>query len=70
MTPAAVPFTKGLSSLGLSLVRAARGSSQIVSVGLDVCEDVWLSFTFLKNGCAYVHETLHNAFLCLSPEAY
>ena len=53
-----------------SLVRAARGSSQIVSVGLDVCEDVWLSFTFLKNACTYVHETLHTAFLCLSPEAY
>ena len=62
LDPCDYPFTKGLSSL---FVRAA-----IVSVGLDVCEDVWLSFTFLKNACTYVHETLHTAFLCLSPETY
>ena len=44
---AAIPFTKGFSSL-------------------FVC----LSFDFLKNSSTYVHETLHTAFLCPSPEAY
>ena len=62
--------TAGDYVLNTLLVRAARGSSQIVSVGLDVCEDVWLSFTFLKKACTFVHETSHTAFLCLSPEAY
>ena len=38
----------------------------VVSVGLFGC----LSFTFRKNAFIYVHETLHNGFLCLTPEAY
>ena len=37
---------------------------QIVSVGLDVCEDVWLSFTFLKTAVPTFMK--HNAYIMLS----
>ena len=35
-----------------------------------VCLSVCLSIDFLENSSTYVHSTFHNAFLCLSPEAY